>query len=55
MIAVNPDKNTEINADLSDDFIDWLISKEIQEKISTFGVEEFGQPLFVPDSINWDN
>jgi len=52
VIAVNPVKNEKINANLADRFIDWLISKEIQEKISTFGVEEFGQPLFVPDSAN---
>ena len=31
-------------------FIDWIRSPETQELISTFGVEEFGQPLFFPDA-----
>ena len=31
VIAVNPDKNAEIQADLADQFIDWLISLPAQE------------------------
>jgi len=31
-------------------FIDWMISPATQQLISTFGVEEFGQPLFFPDA-----
>jgi len=31
-------------------FIDWIRSPRTQELISTFGVEEFGQPLFFPDA-----
>jgi len=31
-------------------FVDWIISPEAQELISTFGVEEYGQPLFFPDA-----
>jgi tungstate transport system substrate-binding protein len=53
VIAVNPEKSEEINADLANTFIDWLISVPTQEKISEFGVEEFGQPLFTPDSEPW--
>ena len=34
-------------------FIDWLISIPAQEKIAQFGVDEFGEPLFVPDSELW--
>lgn len=50
VIAVNPDKNPEINNDLANQFIDWLISLETQELIGTFGVDTFGAPLFIPDS-----
>jgi tungstate transport system substrate-binding protein len=50
VIAVNPDKGPQINAELAKRFIDWLISVPVQEKIGQFGVEEFGSPLFVPDS-----
>jgi len=53
VLAVNPDKNAEIQAELANTFIDWLISVPVQEKISQFGVEEFGAPLFVPDSQPW--
>lgn len=53
VIAVNPDKGTHIKADLVDLFIDWLISVPTQEMISTFGVDEFGSPLFVADSEPW--
>ena len=31
-------------------FIDWITSQPIQDLISTFGVEEFGQPLFFPEA-----
>jgi len=53
VIAVNPAKNSRINAELCNQFIDWLISVPTQEKIGQFGVKEFGQPLFMPDSAAW--
>lgn len=53
VIAVNPAKNDSIHGALAEQFIDWLISVPVQEKIGQFGVEEFGQPLFVPDSRLW--
>jgi len=53
VIAVNPDKNPEINNELANTFIDWLVSLPTQEKISQFGVEKFGAPLFTPDSAAW--
>ena len=53
VIAVNPEKSPEINAELANTFIDWLVSLPVQEKISQFGVEEFGSPLFTPDSTAW--
>ncbi|MCB0129007.1 MAG: substrate-binding domain-containing protein, partial [Caldilineaceae bacterium] len=53
VMAVNPDKSEQINNDLANQFIDWLISVPTQEKIAQFGVEEFGSPLFVPDSAPW--
>jgi tungstate transport system substrate-binding protein len=55
VIAVNPDKNPAINAELANKFIDWIISVPVQEKIGQFGVEEFGQSLFIPDSEPWKN
>jgi len=31
-------------------FRDWLVAPETQRRIGDFGVEEYGQPLFVPDA-----
>jgi tungstate transport system substrate-binding protein len=53
VIAVDPDKSPEINNDLANQFIDWLISLPTQETIAEFGVAEFGAPLFTPDSAAW--
>jgi len=53
VIAVNPDKGEHIKADLANTFIDWLISVPTQEKIGQFGVDDFGAPLFTPDSEPW--
>lgn len=55
VIAVNPNKNPAIQADLANQFIDWIISLPVQEKIGQFGLQEFGQSLFVPDSVPWRN
>ena len=55
VIAVDPGKSPEINSELATAFIDWLISVPAQELIGTFGVEEFGSPLFMPDSEAWRN
>ncbi|MBU1866334.1 MAG: substrate-binding domain-containing protein [Actinobacteria bacterium] len=54
VIPVNPDKGN-IEADLAQEFVDWLTSVATQQQIETFGVELFGQPLFYPDSEPWRN
>lgn len=54
VIAVNPDKSSQINSDLANQFIDWIISVPVQEKIEQFGKEEFGNSLFMPDSTLWN-
>jgi tungstate transport system substrate-binding protein len=53
VIAVNPDKGPHIKADLANQFIDWIISLPVQEKIAQFGMADFGQSLFIPDSPAW--
>jgi tungstate transport system substrate-binding protein len=53
VIAVNPEKNPNIQNDLANQFIDWIISVPVQEKIGQFGVEDFGQSLFIPSSKLW--
>jgi tungstate transport system substrate-binding protein len=53
VIAVNPAKGPHINSDLANQFIDWIISVPVQQKIGAFGQADFGQSLFVPDSKLW--
>jgi tungstate transport system substrate-binding protein len=53
VIAVNPAKNPKIQAELANQFIDWLVSLPVQEKISEFGKADFGVSLFTPDSSAW--
>jgi tungstate transport system substrate-binding protein len=53
VMAVNPDKGDHIKADLAEQFIDWLISVPTQEQIADFGNEQFGNPMFTPDSALW--
>jgi tungstate transport system substrate-binding protein len=53
VIAINPDKGEHIKADLANDFIDWLISVPTQEMVAEFGADDFGSPLFTPDSAPW--
>ena len=48
VIPVNPDKNPDINAELAEQFAQWLTTAETQSKIGEFGQEKFGQPLFYP-------
>lgn len=47
-MAVNPKKHPGVNCELANKFIDFLVSDEGQELISTFGQEQYGQPLFFP-------
>lgn len=53
VIVVNPEKHPGVNSELAKVFVEWLTSVETQEMIGQFGVEEFGQPLFTPDSEEW--
>lgn len=50
VIAVNPNKGSQINSDLANKFIDWITSVPVQKKIGEFGVEDFGLSLFHPSS-----
>ena len=54
VIPVNPDKGN-INNELAVQFVEWLASVETQQKIGEYGADQFGQPLFYPDSEAWRN
>ena len=50
VICVNPDKNENINHDGAKAFQKLIVSKETQKLIGEYGVEEYGQALFVPNA-----
>ncbi len=50
VIEVNPSKWPKVNASGARAFADFMVSKETQGIIKTFGVEKFGSPLFFPDA-----
>lgn len=50
VIAVSPEKYPEVNNEGANAFIEWICSDEVQELIGKFGVEEYGEPLFVPNA-----
>lgn len=53
VIAVDPAKSAKIQNDLANQFIDWIISVPVQQKIMDFKKEELGQSLFYPQSKLW--
>jgi len=50
VIEVNPAKWSKVNSAGAKVFADFMVSKETQDIIKTFGVDKFGSPLFFPDA-----
>lgn len=50
VICVNPEKNENINHDGAKAFQEWIVSDATQELIGEYGVEEYGEALFVPNA-----
>ncbi len=48
--VVNPERHPRVKADQARAWAAFLVSKEAQEVIRTFGVEQYGEPLFAPDA-----
>jgi tungstate transport system substrate-binding protein len=48
VILVNPEVHTHVKADLGQEFIDWVLSKEGQQAIADYKVD--GQQLFFPNA-----
>jgi len=49
VMMVNPEKYPIKEAEVQE-FIDWILSEEGQNLISEFGIEEYGQSLFIPNA-----
>ena len=50
VIEVNPAKWPKVNITGAKAFGDFMVSRETQDTIKTFGVDKFGSPLFFPDA-----
>lgn len=50
VMQVNPERFDLVNGPGGEAFVDFMIGDETQAVIGDFGVEEFGQPLFIPDA-----
>ena len=50
VLEANATKFPRVNAAGGKAFADFMVSKEAQDIIRTFGVEKFGEPLFFPDA-----
>ena len=50
VIEVNPAKWPKVNVAGGKAFADFMVAKETQDTIKTYGVEKFGSPLFFPDA-----
>ena len=47
-MEVNPANGSRVNAAAGKAFADFMLSPAVQGVIRTFGVDKYGQPLFVP-------
>jgi tungstate transport system substrate-binding protein len=50
VIEVNPTKWPKVNTTGAKAFSDFMVSRETQDMIKTFGVDKFGSALFFPDA-----
>jgi tungstate transport system substrate-binding protein len=50
VIEVNPAKWPKVNVSGGNAFADFMVAKETQEVVKTFGTDKFGAPLFFPDA-----
>jgi tungstate transport system substrate-binding protein len=48
VMEVNPANGPRVNAAAGKAFADFVLSPAVQDVIRTFGVDKYGQPLFVP-------
>lgn len=50
VMQVSPARHGSVNGEGAQAFVEFMVSDEAQAIIADFGVERFGEPLFVPDA-----
>ncbi len=50
VIEVNPAKWEKVNTAGAKAFADFIVAKEAQDVIASFGIDKYGKPLFFPDA-----
>lgn len=50
VICVNPDKNDNINNEGAKAFQEWIVSADTQKIIGEYGLDEYGEALFIPNA-----
>ncbi len=50
ILLVNPKDNDKINTESAKKFAEWMTSEKGQKLIGQFGVNTYGEPLFIPDA-----
>ncbi len=50
VIPVTQDEGEHLNLEGAETFVRWITSPRVQEMIGAFGIEEFGEPLFIPNA-----
>ena len=50
VLLVNADKYPKVNEAGAKAFADFLVASDTQDQIGEFGVDKFGEPLFIPDA-----
>ena len=50
VMQVNPEKHKVVDGQGGKAFVEFMVSEEVQEIISKFGIDKYGSPLFFPDA-----
>lgn len=53
-MMINPDMYPEVNQTLAKEWINYMITEDVQNEIKSYRVEEFGRPLFFPSRGAWE-